>query len=308
MGLPSKKSKRFRKVSLVLLALAVTIGLAVFFAGSDIPVLEPKGTIAEQQRDLIVFATLLSLVVILPVFVLTFYIVWKYRASNKKAKYSPDWDRNKKLELTWWGIPCVIILVLAVVAWKTSHSLDPFKPIESDKRPMTIQVIALQWKWLFIYPEQRIATVNYVQFPEDTPIRFAITADAPMNSFWIPSLGGQVYAMAGMKTELHLMADRPGEYNGSSANISGEGFAGMKFKAVSRTEDGFTQWVQSVKQKSPTVLTIDEYNKLAAPSKNNKVAYYASDGGLHDTVIMKYMRPSPEGKAGGLTHEEDTGH
>lgn len=304
----SKKStKRLRLLSFVLLIVAACIGLVLFFASSDIPVLEPKGTIAEQQRNLIVFASLLSLVVILPVFVLTFYIAWKYRASNKKAKYAPDWDRNKKLEFTWWAIPCAIILVLAGVAWQTSHSLDPFRPIKSDKEPLTVQVIALQWKWLFIYPEQRIAAVNYVQFPKDRPITFEITADAPMNSFWIPSLGGQIYAMAGMKTKLHLMADQTGTYLGSSANISGEGFAGMKFKAVASTEANFERWVAQVK-KAPTVLTIDEYNKLAAPSKNNKVTYYTSDGGLHDTVIMKYMQPSPEGSAGGLNHQEGMSH
>jgi cytochrome o ubiquinol oxidase subunit 2 len=307
MGSLKKPTKRFKIFALILLALAVCGGVAWFFAGSSVPLLQPRGTIAEQQRNLIIFATLLSLIVILPVFVLTFYIAWKYRAGNKKARYMPDWDRNKKLEFTWWAVPCAIILVLAVIAWQTSHSLDPFRAIKSDKKSLVVQVIALQWKWLFIYPEQRIAAVNYTQFPKDTPVRFEITADAPMNSFWIPSLGGQIYAMAGMKTQLHLMADRTGTYQGSSANISGEGFSGMKFKAVASTEANFERWVAQVKQ-APKVLTIDEYNKLAAPSKNNKVAYYTSDGGLHDTVIMKYMRPSPEGQAGGLNHEEGMGH
>jgi cytochrome o ubiquinol oxidase subunit 2 len=257
--------------------------------GHTIAILSPAGTVADQQQALIQFAAILGLAVILPVFALTFFIVWRFRDGNVKARYRPDWDSNKKLEAIWWGIPCAIILVLAVVTWQTSHSLDPSRPLESSRKPMTIQVVALNWKWLFIYPEQNIATVNYVQFPEDTPIHFEITSDGPMNSFWIPQLGGQIYAMAGMETTLQLMADNPGSYAGSSANLSGEGFAGMKFTAVSSTNGDFSKWVQSVWE-SPNRLTIGELEKLSKPSKNNPVTLYGGrDEDVYDTVMMKFM-------------------
>jgi cytochrome o ubiquinol oxidase subunit 2 len=292
--------KRKHKVVLFTLILAgILLGIVLFIANTDIAILHPAGTIAAQQRNLIAFATLLSLIVILPVFALTFFIVWKYRVSNKKTKkYTPDWDRHRGLEFVWWAIPCAIILVLAVVAWKTSYSLDPYRDISSAKKPLTIQVVSLQWKWLFIYPEQKIATVNYVQFPQDTPVDFEITADSPMNSFWIPRLGGQVYAMSGMNTQLHLMADAPGSYRGSSANISGEGFAAMKFTAESTTQANFDKWVGTIKG-SPNKLDWAEYTKLAVPSTQYTTGrYILADSGLHTTILMKYMAPGELGHSG----------
>jgi cytochrome o ubiquinol oxidase subunit 2 len=275
-----------------LLAVIITAMVTwLFLNRSDISVLNPEGTIAKQQADLLFFALLLSLVVVVPVFILVFYIARKYREGNKKSKYSPNWSHNKTLEFVWWGIPITLIAVLGVITWKSSHDLDPYKPLASDKKPITIQVVALEWKWLFLYPEQNIATVNYVEFPEKTPVNFEITADAPMNSFWIPKLGGQVYAMAGMQTKLHLEANKPGVYQGSSSNLSGEGFAGMKFTVRSSTESNFEGWVKSI-QKSPDTLSLNAYNKLAQKSKNNPEAFYASyDTGLFDGIIQKYMSP-----------------
>jgi cytochrome o ubiquinol oxidase subunit 2 len=283
------------KYKLLLIALGALIifefGMLMhnLMRGHSIAILQPAGTIAEQQRYLIEFAAILGIAVIIPVFILTFFIVWRFRDGNVKAKYRPNWDGNARLEAIWWGIPCAIILVLAVVTWQSSHTLDPRRNIQSSTKPMTIQVIALNWKWLFIYPEQNIATVNYVQFPEDTPIHFEITSDGPMNSFWIPQLGGQIYAMAGMQTSLQLMADNPGTYAGSSANLSGVGFAGMKFNAVSSTNADFSKWVQSVWE-SPDRLTLGEFEKLALPSQNNPVKLYGSrDEDVYGTVMMKYM-------------------
>ena len=172
-----------------------------------------------------------------------------------------------------------------------TYELDPYKPIVSDVKPMKIQVVALQWKWLFIYPEENIATVNYFQFPQKTPIHFEITADAPMNSFWIPRLGGQIYAMPKMKTELYLMADEPGSYNGASANLSGVGFAGMHFIAEASTDETFQEWVKNAKQSSNT-LNLEEYNQLAKPSKNNPVTVYQlEEKDLFHEILMKYMLP-----------------
>ncbi len=262
---------------------------------SDIAVLNPKGTIASQQRNLILTTTLLSLVVVLPVFALTIGIALKYRAGNTKANYTPEWDHHRGLETLWWGIPIAIILLLAVITWKTTHDLDPYKPIYAAKKPIKVQVVALEWKWLFIYPDQDIASVNLLRIPEDTPIDFEITADAPMNSFWIPQLGGQVYAMAGMTTKLHLMADQPGTYQGVSANLSGEGFSGMRFTTESTSSADFDTWVREAKV-SPNMLSADEYEQIAHPSKNVVPAtYWSVESGLYDKIIMKYMEPkAPE--------------
>lgn len=300
---PAKKSSVSTYIASRIIAAAAviaTIAVAIALNWDHFAVLHPKGQIADRQYDLIVFATVLSCVIVIPVLIMTFAIAWKYREKNKdpkvQAAYRPDWDHSRKLETIWWGIPCAIILVLAVVTWNSSHALDPAKPIQqAENHPITIQVIALQWKWLFIYPEQHIATVNYVQFPEQTPVNFEITSDAPMNSFWIPELGGQVYAMSGMNTKLHLMADSTGVYGGSSANLSGKGFADMKFQARSSSLDNFNAWVTSVK-KSSFNLDASTYAHLAQPGSNNQTMYYASvPYGLYDTVIDTYMGSDMQG-------------
>jgi cytochrome o ubiquinol oxidase subunit 2 len=282
------------KLALLLLIPAAVICLVLFLARAHPPaVLHPQGTIGLKERDLMVTATLLMLIVVVPVFILTFFISWRYREDNKTARYSPNWDGSRVLEFIWWALPCAIILVLAIVTWNSSHELDPFKPI-AGPNPINIQVVALQWKWLFIYPEQHIATVNYVQFPTARPVNFSITSDAPMNSFWIPSLGGQVYAMSGMDMKLHLIADADGQYQGSSANISGRGFAGMKFIARSSSQADFDSWVGRV-QKLPNSLNMSAYQRLALPSENNPAAYYSKPAlNLYDRVVLKYILPASQ--------------
>jgi len=288
----NKKRKYLAIASLVTILVG---GLALFLSGRNIAVLNPQGTIARQERELIIIATLLGLLVVIPVFIMTFMIAWKYRESNSSSTYSPDWDHSRLAESVWWGLPCVIIVILSVITWNSSHALDPFKPLQSNKIPMTIQVVALDWKWLFIYPDQNIATVNYVQFPKETPVNFEITADAPMNSFWIPQLGGQIYAMPGMSTHLHLMADGVGSYSGSSANLSGKGFAEMRFTAKSSTEADFNSWAENTKT-SANKLNAITYDSLSQPSVNNSQAYYSlSDPGLYNSIIAKYMGPMIDG-------------
>lgn len=253
----------------------------------------PKGIIALEERNLLIIATLLMLIVVVPVFILTFIFTWKYRASNTKAKYNPDLDHNRVAEFIWWGVPCVIILVLAIFTWKRTHTLDPFKAIDPEEKPVKIQVVALTWKWLFIYPEQKIASVNFFQIPIHQPVDFEITADAPMNSFWIPQLSGQVYAMPKMRTKLHIVANEIGSFRGSSANLSGKGFAGMYFFAKVSSQANFDQWVRSVKQ-SRHYLNREEYNLLAKPSENNPVVtYLLKDKNLFDQIIMKYEMSKP---------------
>ena len=268
--------------------------LYVYISGHNMGIFNPKGIIALAERNLIITALCLMLVVVIPVFVLLATFAWRYRAGNTKAKYTPDWHSNQALEIIWWTIPAIIIFILATITWKSAHDLDPFKPLNSNVKPITIQVVALDWKWLFIYPEQNIATVNFVQFPKDVPINFEITADAPMNSFWIPQLAGQVYSMAGMSSQLHLMASEEGSYNGLSSNFSGNGFSGMKFIAKATSQEAFDQWIKTVRM-SPLSLTLNQYNELVKQSQNNPVAYYATvEEKLYNTIIMKFMAPMKE--------------
>lgn len=284
--------KKVLRAILVIIILGLVSFLTVYISSHNMGVFNPKGVLAFAEMNLIVKTTLLMFIVVVPVFILLAVFAWRYRASNTKAKYTPDWHSNRVLEIIWWTIPIIIIAIIARITWVSSHELDPYKPIVSNVPPITIQVVALDWKWLFIYPEQNIATVNFVQFPVDTPVNFRITGDAPMNSFWIPQLSGQVYAMAGMDTKLHIMASDTGEYAGVSANYSGFGFSGMKFTAKASSREEFEKWVKEVRQ-SPSALSFDEYNKLAKKSRNNEVAYYSAVAEkLYTEIIMKFMAPA----------------
>lgn len=256
-----------------------------------IAILFPEGIIALEERNLLFIIQGIMLLVIIPVYIFTFIFSWKYRARTSKESYDPDLVDNVFAEIVWWTLPFVLTAIIAVLTWYKTYELDPYKPIPSDKKPVTIQVVALQWKWLFIYPEEKIATLNFLQIPEQTPIHFEITADAPMNSFWIPELGGQIYAMPSMKTNLYLISDRTGEFRGSSANLSGEGFAGMHFITKSSTEEEYRKWVESA-QRTPETLSYEEYSQLAKPSKNQvPQLYQLKENHLFDKIIMKYMHP-----------------
>ncbi len=267
--------------------------LQVFHFHPYISVLFPKGLIALKERNLLLIIQVLMLFVIFPVYILTFIFSWKYRADRpaKAAPYDPDLVDSRLAEYIWWSFPTVMTLIVSYLTWTRTHELDPFKPLESSKKPVTIQVVALQWKWLFIYPEEQIASLNFLQIPIETPIRFEITADAPMNSFWIPDLGGQIYAMPKMRTFLHLIANEPGDFRGSSANISGEGFAGMHFITRVTSEEEYHQWLDSAK-KSDKRLDWAAYDQLAAPTQNSPVQLYQlQTQNLFDQIIMKYMPP-----------------
>lgn len=275
----------------ILLGILLLQPLEILQFHSKIAMLFPKGSIARDERNLLFIVQGIMLLVIIPVYILTFIFSWKYRAYNSKAKYDPDLVDNRLAEYIWWGVPLFFTIIICVLTWVKTYQLDPFKPIVSDKKPITIQVVALQWKWLFIYPDENIASVNFAQFPENTPIDFEITADAPMNSFWIPDLGGQIYAMPKMRTKLHLIADKTGDFRGSSANLSGEGFSGMHFIVRASLEDEYHKWLEDAKQ-SAKVLDSSAYDQLAKPSSNNAVEIYTLSGGnLFDQIIDKYMLP-----------------
>ncbi len=280
-----------------LLGLLPLIG-TLLLSGCNMTLLNPKGQVGLDERNLIITATLLMLLVVVPVIVMTFLFAWKYRASNTNATYTPKWNHSTKIEIAVWAVPVLIIIALGYVTYKSTHALDPYKPLESDVKPVTIEVVALDWKWLFIYPEQGIATVNKIVFPAHTPINFKITSDAVMNSFFIPALGGQIYAMAGMQTKLHLIANENAEMDGISANYSGAGFTGMKFKAIATSQEDFDAWVSEVK-KAPKQLEQAEYAALAKQSQNNPVELYSSvTPNLFQTIVDKYegMKPGPKVK------------
>lgn len=275
--------------AIILLLVLIMQPVQVFHFQEYIAVLFPKGIIALEERNLLLIIQALMFLVIIPVYILTFVFSWKYRSDNPKAKYDPDLVDNRLAEYIWWGLPLIMTLIVGSLTWFKTYELDPYKPISSEKPEMTIQAVALQWKWLFLYPEEKIASVNFLQIPTKTPVHFEITADAPMNSLWIPHLGGQIYAMPNMRTELHLVADETGDFFGSSANLSGIGFAGMHFITRASSEEEYRQWVEEAKQSGKT-LNLEEYNKLAKPSENHRVEMYQlEDLNLFEQILMKYM-------------------
>lgn len=246
------------------------------------------GPIAAQEGALIMHATLLMLIVVMPVFFLLFFFAWRYREGNLRAKYIPNWEHSKIDELIWWAIPFEIVLVLGALTWQSTYALDPHQPLRSDVPPLTIEVVALPWKWLFIYPKEGIATLSAIEIPTNTPINFEITADAPMNSFFIPQLGGQIYAMTGMVNPLHLMANKAGVYQGISANYSGEGFAQMHFSVAAVSQEEFDAWVAKVKTASST-LSIERYEALAKPSIDAGVMEWSSvEPELFQHIVDKF--------------------
>lgn len=281
-------------------AAIVLLGAAgYYFSHVNVAVLNPQGQIGSEERNLFVFTIILSLFVVVPVFVLLAVIAFEYRDTNTKKKdYKPDWDGDRTLETIWWGIPIVIILILSIITWQTSHTLDPYRALDSNVKPLRVQVVSLQWKWLFIYPDQGVASVNLLEIPEKTPINFEITSDAPMNSFWIPSLGSQVYAMSGMSTQLHLIADHAGDYKGSSANISGKGFADMAFTVRAVASDQFSAWTQAAK--GGQLLTQPKYDELAKPNvMAQPVQYTVESTDLYNSIIEKYMQPTHQSTMNG---------
>lgn len=284
---------------LTLIALEILAAFYFLLRDNAYVLLSPKGTIADDQKLLMLQAMGLMMFVVLPVFIMAFGFAWRYRDRGEKhtAAYRPEFTHHTKLEVIWWTIPVVLIGILSWMAYTSSHALDPYRPLTSSVSPLEVQVVALDWKWLFIYPEQGIATVNYLNIPDDTPVNFTITADAPMNSFWVPELGGQVYAMAGMKTRLHLMANEPGAFAGSSANLSGEGFADMRFTVNALSQSDFDQWLTTAKSTS-TRLDQETYRNLAQPSRDHERMLYSTvQNSLFDSIITTYMGSHHTGKS-----------
>jgi cytochrome o ubiquinol oxidase subunit 2 len=264
--------------------------------GCSMQLLDPKGSIGEQEKVLIVVASVLMLLVVIPVIALTIYFAWRYRASNTATTYSPKWSHSTKIEVVVWTIPIVIVATLAFLIWGTTHSLDPYKPIEGKVPPLRVEVVALNWKWLFIYPDYGVASVNHLQIPVDTPVEFKLTADSMMNSFFVPRLGSMVYAMPGMQTQLHLVANSTGSFNGMSAAFSGPGFSDMKFDTVSSSRAGFDAWIAKARQAKDR-LDVKTYGTLAMDSNGYPVTLYGSfEPGIFQGIVNRYMQGNKKGE------------
>lgn len=272
---------------------AAAVASAALLSGCDLThmaLLAPKGDIGAQEKQLILIALGLMLLVVIPVIVLTLWFAWRYRESNTSATYAPRWSHSTAIEVVVWSIPCVIVVTLAVLIWNTTHTLDPYRPIESSTKPVRVDVVALNWKWLFIYPDYGVASVNQLAIPVDTPVEFNLTAESLMNSFFIPQLGTQVYAMSGMQTKLHLIANEPGVYAGRSAAFSGPGFSDMHFDTLATSRADFDAWIARAKA-SPAMLSRAAYEQLAQPGEKAPVALYSNVApGLFEGVVDKYMR------------------
>lgn len=263
----------------------------IFFLSfkSNFALLNPKGYIAYQQFRLLIFATTLMLSVAIPTLMILYFFAWKYRDTNPKNYFDPSVTHRTGFFVGLWTIPIIIISILILVMFSSTKQLDQRKPIVSTNEKITIQVIALRWKWLFIYPDQKIASVNFVQVPVNTPVEFVLTADeTPMSSFWVPQISGQLYAMTGHVNKINMMADSIGDFNGGSAELNGPGFAGMNFVLRSSSQDNFNKWVKNV-QAIDSMLDADNYHNLVQPTENNAVAYYKfSNFQAYSSALQKY--------------------
>jgi cytochrome o ubiquinol oxidase subunit 2 len=250
---------------------------------------DPKGPIGDSERFVIIAAFVLMLIVVLPVMIMVFWFSRKYRASNTKAIYMPKWSYSGKIDLAMWLVPLAIIAVLGCLAWIETHDLDPFKPIKPGVKPISIEVVSLDWKWLFIYPDYNVAAVNQFAFPAKVPLSFKITSETVLTAFFIPQLGSQIYAMAGRQTRLHLMADESGIYVGHNQQFSGRGYADMHFEAIATSWEQFEAWVQKARQ-SPNQLDFARYEELKKPTSGYPVTYFSSvTPGLFDHIIREYL-------------------
>jgi cytochrome o ubiquinol oxidase subunit II len=263
-------------------------------------VLDPQGPIGAAQKLILIDSLAIMLAIVIPTILATLAFAWWFRASNSRAIYRPDWAFSGQLELIVWAIPALVITFLGGIAWFGSQALDPFRPIPSAVKPIEIEVVSLNWKWLFIYPEEGVAAVNQLVVPVGVPVHFRLTSSGVMNSFFVPQLGSQIYTMAGMTSQLHLQADRAGAYNGLSAQYSGDGFADMRFVVRAVPASDYATWIADTKTGGPT-LDRAAYAELAKPSTDVKPTTYQSvEPGLFDTIVRQFTSTPSAAPAGGL--------
>lgn len=282
-----------------------TLGSVGLLAGCSrqLALLHPDGPVGAHEMTIMMIAFALMLLVVIPVFAMTAIFAWRYRASNKRATYAPKWARSRIIEVVVWAVPALIVGALGYLSWTTTHALGPYRPLASAEKPLRVEAVAMNWKWLFIYPQQHIATVNKLVIPAGVPVDFRLTSTSVMTSFFVPRLGSQVYAMPGMRTELHLLADKPGSYTGRNYQFSGRGYASMHFKVDATSRHGFASWVAKVKQ-SNSNLDAARLQHLEHPSVGNPVTIYASVGPhLFDHLVRQVQtagagRQAPPARSG----------
>jgi cytochrome o ubiquinol oxidase subunit 2 len=269
------------------------MGAALMVAGCSGGILQPQGPIGGANALILLDAVVIMSVIVVPTIVAALVFAWWYRASNPRARFRPDFVYSGEIELLVWAVPLLVIMFLGGVIWVGSHELDPFRPIPTQEKPLNVQVIALDWKWLFIYPDQGVASVNEVVAPAGTPVNFSITSASVMNQLFVPQLGSMIAAMNGMVTQLHLKADHPGDYQGLSTQYSGDGFSGMNFLFRAVPQDDFTRWVATARQNGPT-LDRAAYAQLAQQSQDVKpYTYRAIDPSLFNAVASREIAPAP---------------
>jgi cytochrome o ubiquinol oxidase subunit 2 len=267
--------------------------MPLLLAGCSSAVLDPRGPIGQNDRTILIDSMAIMLAIVIPTIIATFAFAWWFRASNKKATYLPDWEFSGRIEMIVWAIPAMTIILLGGVTWIGSHELDPAKPIESKTAALDIQVVSLDWKWLFILPEQRVASVNQLVVPIGTPLHFTLTSSSVMNTFFVPRLGSMIYTMNGMATELYLQADEAGTYRGISGHYSGEGFSDMHFDVRAVSAEDFAHWVNQTREGGGT-LDAAGYTELAKQSINIPVATYSSvERDLFAQVLSQKLAPGP---------------
>ena len=265
------------------------IALLAFLAGGcdRLVVLNPKGPIADAERGLLIDAFTVMMLVVVPIIIMVFWFAWRYRRRGN-ARYEPTWAYSAKVDAVVWLIPALIVIAVAVLLWRSTHKLDPYREIASNAPPLDVQVVAQDWKWLFIYPEQGVASVNQLAIPAGRPISLRITSDTVMNSFYVPALAGQIYAMAGMQTRLQILADKPGKFVGRNTQYSGGGFSDQFFEVVAMSQADFDAWVARAKQ-APAKLDGPAYAKLAEKSRLNPIVFFSAiEPRLFDSIIDRY--------------------
>ena len=274
--------------------------LALSLSGCHLVLLHSAGAVAARQSHLMIASMFLMLLIIVPVLVAVAVIAWRYRASANPPDYDPDWEHSSTLELVVWAAPLMIIIALGAMTWIGTHQLDPYRPVDHADyphsvapgvKPLRIEVVSLEWKWLFLYPDYHIATVNQVAAPVGVPIQFHLTAATMMDSFFVPAIAGQIYTMPGMQTVLHAVVDRPGSYRGFSANFSGSGFTDMRFRLLGMSAGDFARWVARVKAGGGD-LNRTAYLRLAAPSRAEPVHTYATfSPDLYSRILDRCVEP-----------------
>jgi cytochrome o ubiquinol oxidase subunit 2 len=271
----------------------MAVGLISFITlgGCTEGVLDPKGPIALAERQILLNSLGIMLAIVIPVILAILGVAFWFRASNERARYRPDFTYSGRLEMLVWSIPAMTVFLVGGVAWVGAHDVSPRKPIVSTVKPLQVQVASLDWKWLFIYPDQGVASVNRLIIPVGTPVSLELTSSGVMNSFFVPQLGSQIYTMAGMITRLHLQADHAGTYRGFSAQFSGQGFSDMHFDADAVTDDKFTHWVDAARSAGPE-LDAKTYAELAKPGASVAPFTYRSVApGLFDSIRLATMEP-----------------